>query len=726
MHTPMDKAAITVLSAQVNMFAEILGVPNRILPDALTSILTSAFEYSSEQYGIRAAQEWAAGYVFPPHLLQRDIDTFRRAGNCLTSTARLRQEELAATRLSLSRIHTTFGATGARVPDLRPSDFHHLCTVAVQGIQIHLPAGFTPTSTPPPLRNKYVQVAPAIHRMYASQLATGTVMVLPQALVNTIPGIHYSCQHWTTNKGKPQGRAIGDVASPVTELDMPLNGASAADKHSLRMLIQETWDPIVHPTLTMLMRMILVAATTHGWENITLWKKDLQGAFTLLWFRPCDTRLLAFPLTDGLAVVHLAGMFGWVGMPYIFQVLTRALVALCATLIFGACMMYVDDFMGVSPTYLVDHDMTAVDTGVTGLLGPQAIAEKKNEFGRELEFIGWSVNLDRRSVTLSRVNFLKMVYAFFSVDAMGKVTCLQVEVMASLASRCSQLCRQMRPYTKALYDAISTYPNRHVRHSLPSLAKVDIAVWRAFLLLSHFNPATLHRPIESFADRPPTLQFRYDASLVTLAVGVYVCDHPHSTPTLIAYTVIHVPFPTTAARKQNTFEFLAVLLGVLLCHTLGISHRSCHLFGDSISSLTWAERDRAASILARRTNIGYTLAAAHTDITVTAVTHVPGKQNVVYDGLTRSKTAAQVCLPPNRQVVFPPLHPVHQYIALCDPDAPLSGYTQHASLSLQFTAHLRSTNMVLPHTLPTQAPPPSPQPSRQPPLPGALPPLHSS
>jgi hypothetical protein len=187
----------------------------------------------------------------------------------------------------------------------------------------------------------------------------------------------------------------------------------------------------------------------------------------------------------------------------------------------------------------------------------------------------------------------------------------------------------------------------------------------------------------------------------------------------VAYTVINVPFPTNEARKQNTFEFLAVLLGVLLCRTLGIQHRSCHLFGDSISSLDWAERDRAASILARRTNIGYTLAANHTDITVTAITHVPGKQNVVYDGLTRCKTATQVALPPDRQVVFPPTHPVQKFIALCDPDAPLSGYSQHALLSLQFTEHLRSPNMVLPHPIPTQAPPPLLPPSRLPPSPKA-------
>jgi hypothetical protein len=642
--------AINALTTEVNMFADILDATNRIHATSLTAILTAAFEYSSLQYGIRSAQQWAAGYEFPPALLQRDIDTFHRSGNCLTTTCKARQSDLAEHRFSLQRMHTTFGTTGARVPGLRQSDFLHLCTVAVDGIHVHLPAGFAPTSTPPPLRKKYVQVAPAIHRMYAAQLENGTVMVLPQTLVDTIPGIHYSCQHWTPNKGKPQGRAIGDVASLVNDTDMPLNGTTAADKHDLRLHIMETWDPIVHPTLTVLLRMILAAVAVHGWADISLWKKDLQGAFTLLWFRPCDTRLLAFPLTNGLAVIHLAGMFGWVGMPYVFQVLTRALVALCASIIFGACNMYVDDFMGVSPTHLVEHDMAAVDAGVTGLLGPEAIAEKKNERGRVLEFIGWTIDLDRRSVTLSRVNLLKMIHAFFSFDVSGKVTCIQVEIMASLASRCSQLCRQMRPYTKALYDAISNYSTRHVRRTLSALARVDIAVWRAFLLLSHFNPDTLQRPIASFADRPPTLQFRYDASLLTLAVGVYLCEH-QGIPTLVAYTVINVPFPTNEVKKQNTFEFLAVLLGVLLCRTLGIQHRSCHLFGDSISSLDWAERDRAASILARRTNIGYTLAANHTDITVTAITHVPGKQNVVYDGLTRCKTATQVALPPDRQVV---------------------------------------------------------------------------
>jgi hypothetical protein len=114
---------------------------------------------------------------------------------------------------------------------------------------------------------------------------------------------------------------------------------------------------------------------------------------------------------------------------------------------------------------------------------------------------------------------------------------------------------------------------------------------------------------------------------------------------------------------------------------LGIRHQSCTLHGDSISSLAWSQRDRADSILARRSNIAYTLLAAHNDITVQDLVHVPGKENIVYDGLTRNRTAVDVGLAPHLQIFFPPSHPIHSFLLLCDPDAPLEGYRAHAELS---------------------------------------------
>jgi hypothetical protein len=389
-------------------------------------------------------------------------------------------------------------------------------------------------------------------------------------------------------------------------------------------------------------------------------------------------------------------MFGWVGMPYIFQVLTRALVALCSFYIVGLCKMYVDDIMACSPLCTAEADMEAADTAVNGLLGPTAIAPGKNEIGRALDFIGWFIDLDNRSVTLSRRNLLKTIYAFFCFNIKDKITQSTVETMASLASRCSQLCRPMRPYTKALYDAIGSYPNRHVRHTLPSLAKVDVAVWRAFLLLSHFDPHHLCRFIASFAERTPTIIFEYDASLRTLAIGVSIRVSPTTPPTLLGFAAIDVPFPTTEARKQNSFEYMTVPVGVLLCQMLGLRCRSAEVWGDSMSSLDWSKRDRVNSTLARKANIGMTLAAAHIDVTITASVHIPGYLNTVYDGLTRNKSASEVRLPPHLQIHLPAAHPVHRFIALCDPDAPLEGYTQHAQLSHAFAAIICDPLMCLP------------------------------
>jgi hypothetical protein len=49
-----------------------------------------------------------------------------------------------------------------------------------------------------------------------------------------------------------------------------------------------------------------------------------------------------------------------------------------------------------------------------------------------------------------------------------------------------------------------------------------------------------------------------------------------------------LPFPeTNDSSFQNTVEFLAIVLGVLLAVYLGFRHRGVELLGDSRSSLQW-------------------------------------------------------------------------------------------------------------------------------------------
>ena len=112
----------------------------------------------------------------------------------------------------------------------------------------------------------------------------------------SIPGIHLSPQHHADSKGKPEGRIIGDLSGQHSENFTPLNG-SAHDKDLLRDTIKSKWGEIRHPTVELLVKMVLTAADKYGWNNIILWKKDLKGAFNLLNYNPKYCKLFAFPFS---------------------------------------------------------------------------------------------------------------------------------------------------------------------------------------------------------------------------------------------------------------------------------------------------------------------------------------------------------------------------------------------------------------------------------------------
>jgi hypothetical protein len=189
-----------------------------------------------------------------------------------------------------------------------------------------------------------------------------------------------------------------------------------------------------------------------------------------------------------MSAIHLAGMFGWVGMPFIFQVVTRVIIALVTFLIVGFILMYVDDVIGVSSAETVDSDMRTAHKGITGLLGEESVAVNKNEKGRRLDVLDWSVDLDQKTVTVSLRNLHKTTYSFFSYNSEAAVPRDLVERMASLASRLSQLCRCMRPYTTALFMCLRDFKDTHTKRHLPALARVDVCVWRAFLVSCRFDP----------------------------------------------------------------------------------------------------------------------------------------------------------------------------------------------------------------------------------------------
>ena len=83
--------------------------------------------------------------------------------------------------------------------------------------------------------------------------------------------------------------------------------------------------------------------------------------------------------------------------------------------------------------------MSRVDDEVRTLLGPGSVAVDKDKSGRQLDMIGWLIDLDAQLVTISDRYFDKTVHAFFSFNINEPITLHQVQVMTSLASRYTQI-----------------------------------------------------------------------------------------------------------------------------------------------------------------------------------------------------------------------------------------------------------------------------------------------
>ena len=185
-------------------------------------------------------------------------------------------------------------------------------------------------------------------------------------------------------------------------------------------------------------------------------------------------------------------------MPHAFQVLTRSLQALCSHIISGWCSWYVDNLMAVSSIATYVTDSTQVESSVQRLLGDGSVAQKKSECARALEFLGWFIDLDTRTVTLCARNLHKLLHALFCFNPLEKVSIALLQRIASLASRTSLLSRHMRPYTHELHVITGGYSMPNVRIKLTLLAQSDILMWRSYSLLLVAHPTMLSCTLESF------------------------------------------------------------------------------------------------------------------------------------------------------------------------------------------------------------------------------------
>ena len=620
----------------------------------LINLWEEATKTTHQWFGVAAAQAHGAAFVWPRDVTVRDSLRLAAARGSLECAVAAVHLSRVAVRLSEARVRTCVMADD---PDLE-----RLVELARDGLRVDVHADFMPTSVPPPFRSLYKRLEGAVNEANLKLWEKGLVFLLMTEQAKTIEGIHYSPAHWAVKHGSPAGRAISDNSDD--------SGGHALKTPEAAASIEAHYGKIEHPTIGVLVRMVNKAIARFGVKHVMLWKGDLRGAFSLLNFAARDTPKLACALTGGITMIYTTGYFGWTGTPFGFDVISRVLRRGIRTRIRGEVDVYVDDFMGASHVDDAASDLSTAERYAEELLGPDAIAKDKRALGRRLDFIGYTVDLDQKLVTIKRANFLKTLYGFMTTDILKKQSVAHLQRLASWASRYSGILRHMRPFSAGLYGEVTGMRNQGALKTLGWPAKRAIIMWTAMLVLLDFDEATFARSFRSFEQREPDTVIRFDASLYGIGVSVSVLvDGVEKTVGVVG--TVSLPFQLSDSSYQNTMEFIAVVVGCFLLARKGYRNRRVALVGDSITALHWAEKESFTGGLVFAPALLYVLLGGALDLWVCATTHIAGTENGVHDGLSRGQTPAHLGFDPSVVVAATEGSSCWAILEMCDPSIPV-------------------------------------------------------
>ena len=653
-----DKVNVENIKHKVEEWLKKLGYKD-IKRKKLIAIIEEAWVTTRGVTGVEAAKLHGRDFVWPVNILQRDMLRLQQTGGYLPSCVQQVQAERLEKRLNTRRVIE-------QVPH-DDVDFETIFELAHDGLRVDVSDNFKPTNKPPALRKLYKEVAGAVNMAVVKLWEKELVLLLPTSYVEESGLVlHYSAAHWATKFEAVGGRYILDTSDEKS--GCALNTPSATER------IKMHYGEIRHPTIDDFVSLILQAIDEWGGDKLIMFKGDLKGAFSLLNFAPGDAYKVACALTDGVTMIYHAGLFGWTGTPYGFDVVTRVLRRAMRRVIKGKLDIYVDDFFGVSQIDDVDADSTACEQCAEALLGPDAIAHDKSKKGRRLDVIGYTIDIDESVVTIRRANFLKVLCGFLGTDVGKPQPVKHIQRLASWSSRYSGILRHMRPFTAGLYAEVAGMHNVEVKKMLHWEAVRAVTMWSAMLVMMELDEKQFARSFDSFRVREPDTVICFDASLYGIGVSVRVMESGAERVIGVVGTE-QLPFDLDSdSSYQNSMEFVAVVVGCYILVVKGYRGRRIKLVGDSVTALRWSERESFTGERVFSAALLYVLLGCQHDLWVCSTAHVAGVDNETHDRLSRGVSPVRLGFLSSDVVHVGPGTIGWDLLSLCNPSATVDSY----------------------------------------------------
>ena len=545
-------------------------------------ILERAYNSVQAEYSIEDAVAWAEGFTMPPEVHTSDLQELISLDYNLTELIRKKQSRNSHTRMSVVRLMDLW--------DTEDPDFDFLCEFARDGVHVMTGTDFVPRREKPHgFSPKYSIAYPAVNKLIYDSYKADLAVILPSSCIASLPAefpIHQSRLGHTLKKGKPQGRVTCNYSYGLPQ--------SRLNTDEVREMAREHYGNIQLSTVSEMALMILnqldeAIKIGRNSEDLILWKMDLKGVFTLLFFKPADCGLLVLPMTDQLSYIPIAGNFGLTIFPFVFNVISRSLLRALHTLLIGSCLIYIDDLQGCCLKQDLPEDIDSATLIITNLLGDDAVAVDKTESGRVIDWIGWQFDLDTMTVSIADHNYYKTLYGFLSIRKGQRIKVLTLHTLASWASRYTFVCVYMTPFSGYLYSAFSGYNNLEVEIILPSDAYLVIVLWRCFFFLMKLDPREFSRPLQDFRPHDPA-EFLLEVDGCPIGIGIFIHQRISGEwVPLFAVSWCDEYDLQNDSRYQNSMEFVASVMGLACMGWLGHFDKSVEILGDNIASLAWLE-----------------------------------------------------------------------------------------------------------------------------------------